>query len=119
LITGPQVIATCHDLPKYYHHDGWLFLWINIFLLVWMRAIQFAEQRGGRFWGLRWLKWMGHHITVLYVLQWLIIGNVATAVYKTLDLAHCLLWGAVVLIAVNLLGWIWTTLITRWHALPG
>jgi hypothetical protein len=114
-ITVPGVIATCHDLPKYYHHDGWFFLWLCVFLLIWVRLFHVADRQFGRFWLFRWVKWMGRHVTLLYVVQWLIIGNTATAIYRTQDVASCVLWGALILWIVNLLAWIWTVVLRpRW-----
>jgi hypothetical protein len=116
-ITLPRVIATCHDLPKYYHHGAWLFLWLCVFLLVWIRLFQLADRQIGRFWLFKWLNWMGRHVTVLYVLQWLIIGNIATAVYKTQSVARCILWAGLVLSAASFLAWICTALFTRTRGL--
>jgi len=112
-LTVPRVIAITHDLPRYYHHDGWPFLWFCVFLLLWVRLFHLADRHLGRFWPARWLKWMGRHITVLYVLQWLIIGNTATAIYKTQGMAGCMAWGASVLGAANLLAWMWLELSAR------
>jgi hypothetical protein len=36
----------------------------------------------GDFFLLKYLKWLGQNVTIIYVLQWILIGNTATAIYK-------------------------------------
>ena len=44
-----------------------------------------------------YLKWLGRHVTLVYVLQWLIIGNVGTAIYKTQSLSELMVWWPLIL----------------------
>ena len=112
-ITVPQAAAITHGLVEYYHHDGRFFLWLCVFLALWASAFGFVEQHWGNRWLLRWLKWMGLHVTLLYVLHWLIIGNTATAIYKTQSLASCGLWTVLVLVATNVLAYAWVAVFGR------
>ena len=34
---------------------------------------------------IRYLKWLGKNVTLLYVMQWILIGNMATNIYKTIS----------------------------------
>ena len=31
----------------------------------------------------KYIKWLGKNVTIMYVLQWILIGNTATEIYKT------------------------------------
>lgn len=44
----------------------------------------------------RFIRWMGVNVTFLYVIQWLIIGNLAPAIYKTQNLFQSIGWLVVV-----------------------
>lgn len=97
---APFALATSHNLPVYYHHDLRFFAWSSVFVLCW-----------GLLWSrltlpaavAHWVAWFGQHVTACYGVQWLLIGNLATALYKTQSLAACLLW---VLALVLLTRWI-------------
>ena len=41
---------------------------------------------------LKYLTWTGRNVTLIYVIQWLIIGNVATAIFQTQDSLQSELW---------------------------
>lgn len=34
---------------------------------------------------LKSVKWLGKNVTLIYVIQWIIIGNIATEIYKTVS----------------------------------
>jgi hypothetical protein len=71
------------NLPAYYHHTFGYALWAMGLTLVWILLLQlfltsFPGTRTGNF-----FCWIGKNITHFYVIQWLIIGNIATAFYQT------------------------------------
>lgn len=93
LMTREFALTISHDLPRYYHHGGDLFLWNVAFLVLWAllhRAI--ASASVGVVWSVRGWAWLGQNVTACYVVQWLLIGNIATAIYKTESLLHAGLW---------------------------
>jgi ascorbate-specific PTS system EIIC-type component UlaA len=90
--TAPFAVAMCYKLPRYYHHDVRFFGWTCAFLAVWVSLHRAGENWWGNTSALRWLKALGRNVTLCYVVQWLIIGNVATALYKTESLLHWALW---------------------------
>lgn len=99
-LTSQFAVATSHTLPAYYHHDLRFFLWTSLFLVCWLQlwhriALPAAMKT--------WLCWFGQHVTAFYVVQWLLIGNLATAIYQTQSLTACLLW---VLALVLLTRWL-------------
>jgi uncharacterized membrane protein len=89
VLAGPFAVATSHQLSDYYHHDLRFFVWVCLFVLCWSLLwprlpLPLALKN--------WLAWFGQHVTACYVVQWLLIGNLATAIYKTQSLAACVLW---------------------------
>ena len=104
-MTREFAVAVCNDLPRYYHHDLRLFLWICGFLVVWIELSRLCETCFGAAAPLQWLKFLGRNVTLCYAIQWLLIGNIATALYKSETLVHWGLW--VVAIATT------TTLLAR------
>ena len=39
----------------------------------------------GKYLVFRYIKWLGQNVTAIYVIQWILIGNISTAVYKSID----------------------------------
>lgn len=95
----PQIV----HLPSYYHHGVPLMIWISAFLLVWTLLTSVLHQRASASAPVRYLKWLGRNVTSAYVLQWLLIGNIATEIYRTQNLTASLLWCAGICMATSLL----------------
>jgi hypothetical protein len=97
---------TTTNLQAYYHHTfeygmwalGLLIIWTGIFyLLVKEFKAGFVE---------KFLAWMGKNITLIYVVQWLIIGNIATEIYQTQPLNRFPLWLGGILGVTLLVSWL-------------
>jgi uncharacterized membrane protein len=89
-------------LSVYYHHSLPYFLWVCVFLILWLIMVNFVFAKPlGRI--SSYLEWTGKNVTVIYVLQWLIIGNLATEIYKTQHLLQLLFWLIAVVFVSNLL----------------
>ena len=71
------------NLPYYYHHGIVFFIWGLFFLLLWMLAFQFLLTRLGKNPVMTYLQWFGKNVTLAYVVQWLIIGNLSTAIFRS------------------------------------
>lgn len=85
VLTYQYAVNISHDLPTYYHHDFSFFIWTVIFLTFLAVIIHhFANSYQNSIWG-RYLIFLSKNITSIYVFQWLIIGNLATAWYKQTD----------------------------------
>jgi uncharacterized membrane protein YhdT len=52
----------------------------------------------------RSVKWIGKQVTILFVIQWLIIGNIATVLYRSEDLFQVSAWFGIVTLATILGG---------------
>ncbi len=90
-------------LEIYYHHDFKYFAWTAGFLLFWIIIWDFFVKffSGGK--RLNYLRWVGKNVTAFYVIQWLLIGNTATAIYKTQEMWTLPLWFAGMLALSSLL----------------
>jgi hypothetical protein len=92
-----------YNLPSYYHHNVFLFIWITGFLGIWTWLVFKMEFFFGKILAIKYFKWLGKNVTVVYVIQWLIIGNIATAIYKTQSLLSLLLWFVAILALTSIL----------------
>jgi uncharacterized membrane protein len=103
VITLPFAIDNITELHRYYHHGILLMLWNAGFLLVWTKGASWLENVFGQSSILRYLKWLGRHVTSAFVFQWLIIGNLATEFYRTQSLAQTAIWFVIVMLLMSLL----------------
>ncbi|MGZ3863280.1 MAG: heparan-alpha-glucosaminide N-acetyltransferase domain-containing protein [Bacteroidia bacterium] len=81
--TFKNAVLVSSDLDKYYHHGLIFFLWVMIFLSVYGLLASETAKRFGENTFLKYLKWLGKNVTVIYIIQWIITGNIATEIYKT------------------------------------
>ncbi len=107
ILGGSKTMAITNNLPEYYHHDLRFVIWTTTFLLVWTVGHHWIVGRLGDTRPLQFIRWLGRNITAVYVFQWLIIGNVATAIYQTQSPARLLPWFVGVALLASLLtsGW--------------
>jgi len=101
---GIQVSA---ELQFYYHHGYLFFIYAIFFLIAWASLNQYLTQKFTNQ-SLKYIEWIGKNVTAAYVIQWLIIGNIATAIYKTQSLAAFFFWFIVILILTSGGVWLWT-----------
>ncbi len=79
-------------LEVYYHHSLLYFLWDLAFLAWWILLIDEISRAWSATLPFRYLQWIGKNVTAFYVVQWLIVGNIATAIYKTQQIGTLPLW---------------------------
>lgn len=93
------------NLPEYYHHGYVFYFYTVCFLIFWT----FIFNRISRYHNLvsRFLEWIGRNVTSAYVIQWVIIGNIATSLYKTQGPAELVLWFVFVVAATGFGVLIW------------
>jgi len=93
------------NLPGYYHH-GYVFYFYSLcFLIFWT----FVFNRLSRFHNpvSRFMEWIGRNVTSAYVIQWIVVGNIATSLYKTQGPAELVLWFVIVVAATGFGVLIW------------
>lgn len=96
-------LTTTINLSEYYHHTFLFFLWTIGVNIIWIKIMLFVVQRFSGFPVIIFLRWMGKNITVFYIIQWLILGNIATEIYQTQELSKFVYWvGAIFLITLGL-----------------
>jgi len=95
------------DLPAYYHHTFGYGIWALGLLIVWSAAFYCYVRNFPQNTLEKLLAWMGKNITSIYVIQWLIIGNLATAIYQTQPLKNYPFWLGGILLVTLAIGWIY------------
>jgi hypothetical protein len=85
-------IETTINLSEYYHHTFPFFLWTLGVDVLWVLLLWVLVQKSSKFPVIAFLRWLGKNITVFYIIQWLIIGNIATAIYQTQELSKYAYW---------------------------
>jgi uncharacterized membrane protein len=80
------------DLPSYYHHGIILFVWMVGFLYGWLYLVSVIIKNAADSQIIRYIRWLGEHVTLVYVVQWLIIGNLAYYFRSTQFILQLLLW---------------------------
>lgn len=83
IIFLPWAAAISADLHAYYHHGIAFFLWGLAFMLLWVLTGRFFQGLLGRTRLSAFIRWIGKNVTLAYIVQWLIIGNLATAIYRS------------------------------------
>ena len=85
-------IETTIKLSDYYHHGFIFFLWVIGLVILWVSLFWLIVQKFPEFPPIMFLRWLGKNITAFYIIQWLIIGNIATAIYQTQELSMFIIW---------------------------
>lgn len=100
--------ATSIDLFLYYHHGVRFFIWAIMLLLILIMIIQFFDKAiSDRNIIKQYLIWTGKNVTAFYFIQWLIIGNLATKLYKSQTPLLLPVWIIVVLLLTSLGVFFW------------
>ena len=83
--TLDYAIALSSNLNSYYHHGLKFFLWTMIFMAFYSFIINEVDLLLGQSFVIQYIKWLGQNVTAIYVIQWILIGNISTAIYKNID----------------------------------
>lgn len=107
IITLPYASSITHNLEGpggYYHHGIIFFVWALMFMVSYLALVKLVEILYGDHRIVATIKWIGQRVTSLYVVQWLIIGNIATWLYRSQNLFQFVVWFIVVTVATMLIG---------------
>jgi len=85
IFTVKYAISTAANLNSYYHHGLLFFIWVILFCLFYTLIIHELNNWFGESLIFKYFKWLGQNVTIIYVIQWLLIGNIATEIYKTVS----------------------------------
>lgn len=87
-----SIFTSLNGINSYYHHGFLFFLWVIVFLFIYIAGTSIANYSFGTNRIVLIIRWIGQKVTLIYVIQWLIIGNLATIFFGTQNLLHVLLW---------------------------
>jgi hypothetical protein len=86
------------NLEQYYHHGLAFFLWALAFIFLLSLIV-----KGTYIWKnqylFKWIRFLGVKVTSVYIIQWLIIGNIGTWLYQTLNIFETLLLFSAILLS--------------------
>jgi uncharacterized membrane protein len=85
IFTIKYAITISSDLPSYYHHGIIFYLWTIVFITFYSIFIDEVGNKFGNSFIMKYVKWLGENVTIIYVIQWILIGNFATEIYKTVS----------------------------------
>ena len=98
-----QGVDVSTDLMTYYHHGGLFYVWALSFLGVLVYTLSWLQRFFSSTSFDRYLRFMGRNVTATYVFQWLIIGNIATAIYRSQTKPALVLWFVGITVTTSLL----------------
>lgn len=99
-------IDVASDLHEYYHHDWIYSLWVFQFIILMVYGLDKLEMKLGKNSLLIFIKWLGKHVTAIYVFQWLLIGNIATLIFKTQSMLALIVWFVIILFTTTILTYV-------------
>ena len=105
-------IKIASNLHAYYHHNFIYYLFILNFMVFWAILFQVITSFTKNY-ITSFIEWMGKNVTVFYVIQWLIIGNIATGIYKTQNSFQIIIWFLAIVIATSLITFLWNRIRTN------
>lgn len=94
------------NLQSYYHHDFLFFIYTTFFLAGWASLAYLLVNHFSNS-VFNYIEWLGKNVTVVYVIQWLIIGNIATSIYKTQNIIETFVWFIIILGLTSAGVWVW------------
>ena len=94
------------NLPAYYHHTFWFSLWAIGIVILWGAFLKFLLSKFPNTYVGDFLKWLGKNITLFYIIQWLIIGNIATVIYQTQSIGNYWYWFSGIFAVTVFLTWL-------------
>ncbi len=97
---------TTINLSLYYHHTFWFSLWVFGIVILWTFFWRFILKNFPNTYAWNFFMWLGKNITLFYIIQWLIIGNIATQIYQTQTIDSYVFWFVGIFSVTVLLTWL-------------
>ncbi|TXT32874.1 MAG: putative membrane protein, partial [Chitinophagaceae bacterium] len=66
------------NLLSYYHHGILFFIWVIAFVMGHAFFVNEINHYLGNTIVFKLIRWMGKNVTIIYIIQWIIIGNIST-----------------------------------------
>jgi len=99
-------VNTTINLTEYYHHTFGFSIWATGIIILWILLIKLLHHRFPNTTVGNHLMWLGKNITLFYVIQWLIIGNIATSIYQSQSINHFIFWFSGIFTVTVFLTWV-------------
>ena len=106
VITSSWALKVATNLPDYYHHGIRFFLWAVGLSALWVIFISVFPKLKINKIVQGYICWLGENVTLVYIIQWIIIGNIATSIFKTQTLLQSIIWFIAIMIVTSLLTWL-------------
>ncbi len=108
-------VNTTIDLPSYYHHTFLFIFWAIGLTFLWVLVIRLAVKQFLQSQTANFFCNIGRNITAFYVIQWLIIGNLATVFYQTQTIGTFPIWTGIIFAATVLLTFAYEKIV-KWYS---
>jgi len=102
------------DLPGYYHHGIFLFGWIVVFLVACNYLAQSLIIIATDSQIMKYIKWLGQNVTLVYIIQWLIIGNLAFYFADSQYILQLILWFFGIILMTSCLTYLFLKIKHKW-----
>lgn len=95
-------IKNSYDLNAYYSMRLEFFIYSLFIIFGWIKILKviYDKFNDGLITG--YFAWIGRNVIIVFFLQWVIIGNVTTYLYKSVSLNSCLIIFGIVLFSVSI-----------------
>ncbi|MEI7594603.1 MAG: heparan-alpha-glucosaminide N-acetyltransferase domain-containing protein [Bacteroidota bacterium] len=106
IITMPYASSIAHNLygkGGYYHHGILFFVWELLFAAIYIYYLNYIIIR--YFKTIKGIQWIGENVTIIYIVQWIIIGNLATILFLSQNAIQWLIWTIAIILASVLITW--------------
>ena len=94
-------------LSVYYHHSLIFFLWAITFVFIMVYFLSLMKLESNPL-NIALLSFMGKEVTLVYIIQWILIGNLAAWTGKEFMQAGHLIWSIGIILATVLLAFIFS-----------
>lgn len=103
------------ELKLYYNHDIFFYLWCLVFISIEVFIFYELSQLIKNNIIFNYLSFVGKYVTAFYVFQWLIIGNIATEIFRTQNYLEILLWFIFITITVSILVYLFVLIKNKFY----
>ncbi len=107
------------QLHDYYHHGVRFYLWAVSGIILIASAAKWIVSVSGETLVMRYICWTGKNVTVFYVFQWLLIGNLSVIYYKSVGLMGFFVWFLAISVSSALLTFGFAYFKNRYRQRPG
>lgn len=95
-------LNTSQNLGMYYKMNLDFFLYSLIVIFGWLKFTNKIYNQFSDNILVVYLRWLGRNVTAVYFFQWIIIGNTATYLYKSLNLNSCLTVFSIIIFSLSI-----------------